>query len=126
MKRFISMTALLLLCVALLAACTPGQMNDTTDPGDHTGESADRMEPVTLDVYYFADDVRSAYIVNTFRNENITVNATAFSSREEKTANSPSIKPVISLSWKHLQIQFLQCHYNIAQLCHQVDKPSKE
>jgi len=83
MKRFIAMTALLLLCVALLAACTPGQTNDTTDPGDHTGESADRMEPVTLDVYYFADDVRSHYIVNSFRSENITVNATAFSSREE-------------------------------------------
>ena len=86
MKRFVSFITWLLWCIMLLSACTPGKTNDTTeitDPGDHAGEAAEQKEPVTLDVYYWAEHVHSSYILNTFRSENITINATAFSSLEE-------------------------------------------
>lgn len=86
MKRLVSITTWLLLCIMLLSACTPGKANNTpktTVPSDLAGEATKQDDPVSLDIYYLEDDACSFYIAKTFYAKDVTVNATAFSSLEE-------------------------------------------
>ena len=88
MKKFVFLTALLLVCAMLFSACGPKQVDNPTEPTDSSepvAESTEAEETATLDIYYLADDACSHYMVNSFNyfTDDVTVNATAFASIEE-------------------------------------------
>jgi len=78
MKKFALISALLLLCIMLLPACTPSQENGTTAATTPSG-------PISLDIYYLADDASSIHILKSFQSAtaDITINATGFTSISE-------------------------------------------
>ena len=78
MKKLRLFLSVLMSVLLLFSGCMPGQKNDTT-------ETKNTDAPVSLEIYYLADDASSIHIINSFKSTtvDITVNATGFASVEE-------------------------------------------